>query len=285
MEIQARLAVTLLGWLAFASVAGADVVVSASGNSAVADITLTGSGVTYHAQVTVAFEAAQNLSPTELNLSAQIVDPLDPALLARLPACVNPLLGCVSVDPNFPVLISVEPLNLGGGNLSFRNTYEFEVHTASLAYVPYSRYRLFKAPVNGLFADTTDAIESGSVRARGREGGFSQFLVAMDTRPSLAVELQKNSALQARILTATLTGSLQSSLLGLLGNVSNAVAVSNYALAIGNVDQIINTVQTHAGVDIANTWNANHLLANDAGDMLGAAQTLRYSLVVLQSGH
>ena len=285
MEIQTRLAASLLGWLAYASIACADVIVNASGNSAVADIALAGAGVTYRAQATIAFDAAQNLSPTELNLSAQVVDPLDPALLARLPACVNPLLGCVSIDANFPVLISVEPLNLGAGNLSFRNTYEFEVHTANLTYAPYSRYRLFKAPVNGMFADTTEAIESGSVRARGRGGSFSQFLVVLDARPSQVVELQKNSALQARIGSSVLTGPLQDTLLGLLGNVNAALAASNYVLAISNVDQIMNTVQAHAGADIANTWNSNHLLANDAGDLLSLAQTLRYTLVVLQGGH
>ena len=216
MDIRSRLAMVLLGWLAFASATYAGVVVSASGNTAIADIALTSAGVTYSAQVTISFDSAQNLNPTELNFSAQIVDPLDPALLSRLPACLNPALGCASIDPKFPALITVEPLNLGAGNLSFRNTYEFEVHTANLAYVPYSRYRLFKAPVNGAFTDTTDAIESGSVRARGREGTFSQFLVVTDTRVSLVVELQKSLALQARILSASLTGPLQSNLLGSL---------------------------------------------------------------------
>src|SRR3954454_6572945 len=101
--------------LAGACAAEAGVVVSASGNTAVADISLASGGRSYTADVAITFSGAQNLSPTELNLSAQIVDPSDPGLLARLPACILPVLGCVTVDPNFPVLITIEPLSLASG--------------------------------------------------------------------------------------------------------------------------------------------------------------------------
>lgn len=266
--------------------ANAAVVVTASGNSATANISLASAGHTYAADVTITFSGAQNLSPAELNLSAQVIDPLDPGILARLPPCVLPLLlGCVTVDPNFPVLITVEPLNLGSGNLSFLNSYDFEVHTADLSYVPYSRYRLDKAPLTGAFSDISTAIESGSVRARGTGGSFSQFLVVADTRSSLAVEAEKVAQLQLRILSSVLTSALHNTLLGLLSNVTLAVAVGNYTVAIANVDQMIETIQAHAGVDLANVWSADRLVANDAGDLLSAAQTLRFTLVRLQDGH
>lgn len=288
MHIDRRLAFPAI-WsgllLAFASMAHAGVSVSASGNTAVADISLVSAGHTYAAQVTISFDSAQNLNPAELNLSAQIVDPLDSGLLSRLPPCLLPLMGCVTIDPNFPVLITVEPLNLGASNLSFRNTYEFEVHTANLVYAPYCRYRLAKAPINGAFGDITEAVESGSVRARGRGGSFSQFLVVSDTRPSLTVELQKNLNLQTRILSSALSGGLQNQLLGLLANVTAAISALNFTLAIANLDQLITTVQAHAGTDVANVWNSDHLVANDAGDMLSLAQTLRFTLVRLQNGH
>jgi len=285
MYTHARFAMLLFGLLATALDSHAGVEVTTSGNVAIADISLASAGRTFSAQVTITFDSVQNLNPTELNLTAQLVDPLAPGLLARLPPCLLPALGCATIDPNFPMLITVEPLNLGAGNLSFRNSYEFEVHTSNLNYVPYSRYRLFKAPVNGAFADTTDDVQSGSVRARGRGGTFSQFLIVADTRSSLVVELQKNLALQTRILAATLTNLLHSTLLGLLGNVTSAVVFRNFTLAIANVDQIIQTLQIHAGTDVANTWNSNHLLNNDAGEMLALAQTLRFTLVQLQNGH
>jgi hypothetical protein len=275
----------LSGLLLGASSALAGVVITTSGNTAIANISLTSGRHTYSADVTITFIGAQNLNPIELNLSAQLVNPLDPGLLARLPACVNPLLGCVTIDPNFPMLITVEPLSLRRGNLSFLNAYTFEVHTSNLAYVPYSQYRLDKAPITGAFDDISTAIESGSVRARGSGGTFSQFLVVSDTRLSLTVELQKNLHLQARILSSALSDVLHNQLLGLLGNVTAAVALGNYTLAISNLDQLIDVVQANAGTNIANVWSSNHLLANDAGDMLTLAQTLRFTLVLLQNGH
>src|SRR5262249_8208532 len=118
-----------------------------------------------------------------------------------------------------------------------------------------------------------------------RGGSFSQFLVVADTRPSLTVELQKNLALQTRILVAALNNALRGNLLGLLSNITTAVTLANYTLAIAHLDQLIGTIEAHAGIDIANTWNSNHLLANDAGDMLSLAQTLRFTLTRLQAGH
>jgi hypothetical protein len=271
--------------LAAGAAAHAGVVVTTSGNTAMANISLSSGGHTYTADVTIAFNGAQNLNPTELNFSAQVIDPTDPGLLARLPACTNPALGCVTIDANFPLLITVEPLNLASGNLSFLNSYTFEVHTANLTYVPYSQYRLDKAPLTGAFDDVSTAIESGSVRARGSGGTFSQFLVVSDTRPSLVVEGLKEGALQNAIAGAALSGNLQNDLLGWLSNVHTEVGAGNYTAAISNLDQMIAEIQAHAGIDIANVWSSNHLLANDAGGMLSAAQTLRYTLARLQNGH
>jgi len=267
------------------SAAEAGVVVSASGNSAIANVSLSSGGRAYTAEITITFSGAQNLNPTELNLSAQLVDPSDPGLLARLPACPVPSLGCVTIDPNFPLLISVEPLSLATGNLSFLNSYTIEVHTANLNYEPYSHYRLDKASFTGAFSDISTAIDSGSVRARGSGGTFSQFLIVSDARSSMAVEQQKQTSLQARILSSALSDALHDQLLGLLDNVSAAAAVGNYASAVANVDQLINVVQANAGTNIANAWSSSHLLANDAGDLLSLARTLRFTLVRLQNGH
>jgi hypothetical protein len=284
MNRQIRLAALLSGMF-FVGASEAGVVVSTGSNSAIADISLAAGNHNYSAQVIITFSGAQNLNPTELNLSAQLVDPADPGLLARLPACVAPLQGCVTIDPNFPVLITVEPLNLATGNLSFLNSYTIEVHTSNLIYTPYSRYRLDKAPISGSFSDISTAIDSGSVRARGSGGTFSQFLVVADTRPSLTVEANKNLNLQQRILSSALDSGLHDQMLDLLGDVSAAVSPGNYTVAISHLDELINVVQANAGTHIANVWNSNRLLANDAGDLLSLAQTLRYTLVRLQNGH
>ncbi|HEY0230971.1 MAG TPA: DUF6689 family protein, partial [Dokdonella sp.] len=168
--------------------AAATVVVSIDGNVAHADISLADqAGHTYEADVTITFDSPLNLTADSLNLTAQLVDPNDPSLIVRLPHLL--FIPLVSIDPAFPMMITVEPPPTphlfssafdgpedGTGILSFINTYEFELHTHALACTPDSPYRLFKAPLGGDFDDITSDVASGSVRMRGRGGAFSQFL-------------------------------------------------------------------------------------------------------------
>lgn len=286
--------------------AQAGVVVSIAGNQALATVSLSNGSDTYDANVTITFDSPTNLSADELNLSADIVDPNDTTLLSRL-GCALPLLGCpVTVDPAFPVMVTVEPLSVPWlfhtsfesgetiyGNLGFRNTYTFEIETGNLACAAAdagasctaTSYRLLKAPLGGTFADISSDILRGSVRARGSGGTFSQFLIASDTRSSLAVELDKELALQNRVLAAALNDVLRTDLLGLLAEVQVAVLVTlDNTLAIGYLDQIIDEIQLNAGSAIANTWSSDHTQVNDAGEMLSLARTLRFTLVRLQNG-
>jgi hypothetical protein len=277
--------------------AQAAVVVTIDGNTAHADISLdNGIGTTYAAEVIITFDSALNLDANSLNLTAQLVDPHAAALTTRLPGCtilVDPL-NCMFVDPAFPMLITVEPPNSswlftacfdnaedGTGNLSFLNTYEFEIHTHDLVYTQNSPYRLFKAPVGGAFGDVTDDVLSGSVRTRGRGGAFSQFIIVSDTRLPLTVALGKILALDTRILAASLSDLLRGDLLGLLSQVNTLVLV-DVGAAIETLDGLIAEINLHAGVDIANVWRSEHDVVNDAGEMLSLAQTLRFSLVRLQ---
>src|SRR5664279_3494355 len=189
----------LAGILCFAMVTAvsAQVVVTVSGDTAYATISLTdGDGVTYDADVTIVFDTPQHLTPHNLNLTAEIVNPAD--LQGRLSnTCLIGLLQdlCPTVDPAFPVMITVEPIDSpwlytnsferGEGhsvNLSFLNTYQFDVHTHDLVYQDHSSYRLFKAPIDDAFHDVTNDVMPGSVRVRGRGGAFSQFIVVTDPR-------------------------------------------------------------------------------------------------------
>ncbi|MEO7326234.1 MAG: DUF6689 family protein [Dokdonella sp.] len=277
--------------------AQAVVVVTVDGNVAHADISLdNGIGATYSAEVTITFDSTLNLDADSLNLTAQLVDPHDSALTARLPGCtllVDPP-NCMFVDPAFPMLITVEPpdsgwlfksgfdnAESGTGDLSFLNTYEFEIHTHDLVYTQNSPYRLFKAPIGGLFGDVTDDVLSGSVRTRGRGGAFSQFLIVSDTRLTMTVALGKIVALDTRILAASLSNLLRGDLLGLLNQV-NVLVLVDVGAAIEALDSLIAEINLHAGLDIANVWRSEHDVVNDAGEMLSLAQTLRFSLVRLQ---
>jgi hypothetical protein len=306
LRLRTAWVVVMSTWLLLSAL-GASAQVVVSGNQAVATISLAklppGIG-TIDAVVTITFDTPANLTPAELNLTAQVVDPNDLTLLARLPTCGLP---CVTIDPAFPLLITVEPLSLPWvfhsgfesgettpGNLSFLNTYEFEIYTADLDCIapmgvgspcPNTPYRLFKAPLSGNFDDITDDILKGSVRARGRGGAMSQFLIVSDTRVSLTVEQGKAFNLEARIRSAALGDSLRNQFLGELAEVQVSVLISaDYAQAITYLDQLIAAIQASAGVDIANVWSSDHTLVNDAGEMLSLAQTLRFTLVRLQNG-
>jgi hypothetical protein len=284
--LRAALSIALLG---AAVPAPAQVVVDIIGDTAYATIALADEGGTvYTADVTIVFDTPLNLSAESLNLTAELVDPFDPLMIARLP-------DGVVVDPAFPMLITVEPpmqpwlfidgFDGGaspGGALSFRNSYEIEVHTHDLVYTPNSRYRLLKAPLNGAFDDVTEDVLSGSTRARGRGGAFSQFVVGEDQRPlALLVVLDKLLDLDVRLLGAVLGDTLRLDLVALLVQVQVAVLVPLVGClnALVPLDQFINEINAHAGIDIANLWRAEHDVTNDAGELQSLAHTLRFSLL------
>lgn len=275
--------------------ARAQVAVTVNGNVAHADISLASGTGTYDGEVTITFGSPVNLSAQSLNLTAQIVSPSDPALIGRLPAGT-------AVDPAFPILITVEPpaidriftsgLQLsetGDGNLRFVNAYELEIHTHELVYVPPTPYRVFKAPLNGAFFDITADVTSGSVRGRGRSGGFSQFLLVSDARPETALGLPilalgKLADLETRLAGSILGNALQLELSGLLDNVQLALLSLDYAAAIVHTDLFILRVGEEAGSGIHNVWRSQRDLVNDAGDLDGLARSLRFSLVRLNGG-
>lgn len=295
--------VSVSSWLRFAgllllslllpSLAAAQVTVTVNGNVAHADISLVSGIQTFEGEVTITFEGPTDLSPQSLNLTAELVTPS--SMSGRLPSGT-------SVDPAFPVLITVEPVAIerifasgaelnetGDGNLRFVNAYDFEIHTHELVFVPNTPYRVFKAPLGGAFFDITADVTNGSVRGRGRSGGFSQFLMVKDTRPETVlglpvIALGKLVDLELRLVGAILTDVLRLELAGLLSNVNLALLTLNYAGAILQIDQFLLRVDQEAGTGIANVWRSERDLVNDAGDLDGLARSLRYSLVRLNGG-
>jgi len=276
-------------YLALAAAACAQVVVTVDGDTAYATISLEDNGGNrYEADVTIVFDTPLNLTPQSLNLTAELVDPA--AIDSRLPP--NDLFGGVAVDPAFPVMITVEPVDYpwlftsgfdgdedGSGDLSFQNTYSIEVHTHDLQYTQNSPYRLFKAPVGGAFYDITNDVLKGSMRARGRGGAFSQFVVAKDTRNALLTValLDKIPKLHLRILAAALEDGLRLDLLALLAKV-DALLLIDLTGALSALDSLIDLIDLNAGVNIANVWTAHRDLVNDAGEMDELAQTLRFTM-------
>lgn len=244
--------------------------VNTSGNTATASI---GNPINPLAELTLTFDDASNLDPASLGISAQLVDISDPSLLSRLPD-----LQLTRPDSALPLLVTVEPPANGG--LRFRRTGRFELHTHALAYSLGSNYRVLKAPVGGQFQDTTEEIAPGSVRARSRYGGFSQFLVVADLRPTGTVVAAKIAALRARV--ATLPAAERPPFTTQLDAIERAVAGHAYADAIAGVDLISTRALDRAGNGLADEWRASHDADNQAGDLLAGAATLKFSLAYLR---
>jgi hypothetical protein len=244
--------------------------VAVAGNVATVQV---GDPLTPLAEVTLTFDDATGLTASSLGLSARLVDVSDPTLLARLP---DPSL--TRLDSALPLMITVEPPANGG--LRFRRSGRFELHTHALAYSLGSNFRVLKAPVGGKFRDTTEEIAQGSVRARSRYGGFSQFLVVSDLRQSSTVIAEKIASLRARV--STLPASEQPAFNADLDAVESALASSNYANALTAVDLISQQALAHDGNGLLDEWRATRDADNQVGELLAGAATLKFSIAYLR---
>jgi hypothetical protein len=256
-------------WLVLAApvaVPAADVVVTAAGNQASAEVTLDGVAI---AELNFAFDDAGNLAPAALGIGVELVGLNDPLLRLRLPN-----FGLQTPLSALPLLVTVEPP--AAGALTLRNTVRVELHTHVLPYVPASRLRLFKAPVGGAFADITDEIAPGSVRTRGTTGGFSQILLLVDLRSTSSVIAAKFTAM--RTLTAMLPLATQAPLDALLADAELAVAQARYADAVAALDTLRAQVAAGAGSTIPNEWTTALRDGNIAGELLGGAASLKFSI-------
>jgi len=269
----------LSGWLAATALLLASgaaqaqslpVSVSVAGNVATVQV---GDPHTPLAEVTLTFDDATGLTPSSLGLSAKLVDISDPTLVARLP---DPTL--TRLDSALPLMITVEPPATGG--LRFRRSGRFELHTHALAYSLGSNYRVLKAPVGGKFRDTTEEIAQGSVRARSRYGGFSQFLVVSDVRRSSVVISEKIASLRTRV--STLPSAEQPAFTADLDAVESALARADYANALAAVDLISQRALERDGHGLLDEWRATRDADNQVGELLAGAATLKFSIAYLR---
>ncbi len=245
--------------------------VTVQGNTAVARI---GNAASPIAEVTLDFEDASGLTASSVGITAKLVSAVDASLLARLPAG-----GLAQVPASQPLLITIEPPVLGG--LSFRGTGRFELHTHALPYAIGSSFRVFKAPLNGAFRDTTEEIAEGSVRARSRYDGFSQFLVVADMRPTDAVVVEKISFLRGRV--AALPVAERAGFNALLDALETSVADHQPNAAIALANDIAARARSRAAAGaIGNEWRATRDVINEAGGLIAGSSTLKFSLAYLR---
>lgn len=241
-----------------------------AGNEAFGSFDIGGIG----ADLRISFENVVGFTSTALDVTATLVSPVDPALLARLPVG-----GLVGIPVGFPVVIRISPDP--ASDLSFEGEYFVSIHTHNLhldVNVPLS---LFKSPDGGTFKDITRSEGRGSYRDDGGGGDFSDFLIVVDLQPIDAVIGAKFDDLQSTI--ANNAGSMPPDVVATLqADLASARTLYQSGAIRDAIDAMrvfSRYVKAHSGEDIPDVWRANcspHV--NVAGLLRSGADTLRFSL-------
>jgi hypothetical protein len=246
------------------------VILTISGNEAQASFELPG-GI--GADLTLAFDSAVGLVPAALDVTVALVNPIDPALLARFPP------GGVGIPIAFPVLLKITPSATSA--LSFSGAYTISLHTHNLRLDALLPLSLLKASDGGPFHDITSWEGRGSYRDDGSGGDFSEFLIAVDLRQIDAVIVGKFDALQATlndnadVMAPAAVTALQADLTQARVHYQEG----DLRRAIGEIRDFSRYVKRHGGEEIPDVWRANcSPVVNVAGLLRSGADTLKFSL-------
>ena len=253
--------------------AGSVIVTIVDGVKAKAEISLVDGPNTYSADFELEFHDPQNLTVACVGIDADVLDAAEIAdIESRLPDPVNQ-----SIDPAFPVRVTVDPPIACG--LQFDDNVDVEFDTPDLVYAPFSPYRLMKAPAGGDFLDITGSVVAGSVRSRGRAGGFSEFVMVLDAlQDHDADAAEAYDAIEARIddpaigLTAQLT--LQTD----IALSRAAYDAGNYAQAIALLDDLDLHCGTLGGPALPNVWRSARDLVNAEGEIVTLSGNIKFAL-------
>jgi hypothetical protein len=276
--------------LALASdvVAQTPVRLTISGNEAEGSFELPGGIV---GDLSISFERVLGLNEDALDVSARLVDPLDSAILSRLPG------PDVSLPQAFSVLIRIEPTPSSG--LTFSGIVSVSLHTHNLVLAANSPLALYSGPVGGPLRDITRAVGLGSYRAGGSGGGFSEFMIVADARPIDTIIAEKFDVLEAQLaddlgrvtqeISAITSDSARTRALGRVDTVSELQRRSSQARtlygtgattsAIAEVTGLLDYMKIKSGFAIPDVWRAHDSRVNVVGLRRAAAETLRFSLV------
>jgi hypothetical protein len=266
--LNAVFSLLLLG-MAPSALAQVPIPLTVSGNQATGEIALPG-GIA--ADLTIEFESVTGLTPTALDASAILVDPLDPTLLVRLPA------SC-SVPEAFPVLVHIGPS--ASSTLTFHGVVEVSLHTYNLELDPAIPFALDKAPDAGAFQDIATQEGRGSYRVGGDGGGLSEFIIVIDGRPIDTVITEKFDALQATLTdnASSMPPFIVSVLQTLISQARTLYDAGLVLPAINKLTLLTNFVVAHSGGAIPDVWIANDPgTINVAGLLRSGAGTLKFSL-------
>lgn len=229
----------------------------------------------YDADLELEFhEGVQNLTEACLGISAQV---LQGAALAAVEARLPLAPGNYAIDPNFPVLIAVEPPS--GCGLEFTDDVHFEIDTPELVFTAPSAYRLMKAPIAAGFREITSDIQAGSVRTRGSGGRFSEFVIAKALISDAPAEADLGfDDLQARLAQTDLSLLARRLLDVHFRRARAAYDNADYAGAIANISALEVDNESLGGAAIPNRWRSLRDLVNAEGEIQGLAAALRHRI-------
>lgn len=233
------------------------------------------------ADLTISFEGVENLSVGSLGVSAELINPLDPAFLARLPPG-----GLVGVPIAFPVLIKIAPPPGGGLELTGIATLSLYTHLLNLS--PTLPLRMFSAPMGGPFTEVTDSEGPGSLRIGNRDPEYSdgssqgrEYAVLIDFRQVHPVIGEKLNALALKLEQAagTISEPVLADLTARLAAIREAYENGAIAEAVEETDAFSAKVLAESGVAIPDVWRASGDLTNHAGRLRADVAALRYGLL------
>ncbi|GAA4353152.1 DUF6689 family protein [Kangiella taiwanensis] len=266
-----RLSVTIAACFLCATVQGSPVELTVNGGNKIEAVIELAGGI--EADFTITFEDAIGLNENSIGLTAEVIDITDLSILNRLPSTID-----TNLLSAFPMLITVEPPSTQG--LAFEGLVTVDIHTHNLEYTAGTPLRLFKAPLGGQFRDITMTMGSGSYRARGTTGKFSQFLILADLRLPTTVVNTKMSNLSSTLsnFSSQMSSATYTSLNAKLTEVQQLITQQNYVHASNKLNEFKQLVEAARGIDIPDVWRSSRDIDNVAGELMALANTLRFSL-------
>jgi hypothetical protein len=225
------------------------------------------------ADLTLQFENAVGLTKENLGISAELFDVTSLDFSDRLPDSLN-----ITPSAAFPMIITIEPKTNSG--FSFSGVATVDIHTHNLEYTANTPLRFFKAPLNGEFKDITTTMGSGSYRARGSTGRFSQFVIMADFRAPLVVVQQKFNALQAALneFSSQINTLIYSELLQDINDINQLISSRDYNSASNKLNAFNRRINDNCGTNIPDVWRSSRDIRNVAAELKAFASTLRFSL-------
>lgn len=263
-----------------AACAGGVVVTIIDGRKAKADVTLPNpNGGDYTAEFELEFErdGLENLTVECVGITADVLDASEITNInARLPHGTQTG-GDQHVDASFPVRVTVEPpVDCG---LAFQNNYDVSLDTEDLVFQPRSIYRLVKAPIGGDFVYVTGAVTAGSVRVRGRTGGFSEFVMITDQNPLYSPDCNDEyTALEDRIAQSPLSPTARRTLEIDVMRSRAAYEAGDFQTAIDLLAPFDQHCVDYAGEGLPNRWRSQRDLDNVEGSLVGHTDNLRFMM-------